>query len=466
MWIQRAMLAFGLWIVAVQVAICQSDSSVHDPRTRGVWHAGRFVGFVPAHERVRAAADASPLPVSSGQSPVLREATLIVEAAPEVPLDLESLDVPAAADAGEDLATTVSIGAGKQFGPSAAIWGRSEYLLWWTQGMDVPALATTSPDGTAQGQAGVLGVSTTTTIFGAGELNDEIRSGGRYTAGLWFDDWQCHGVQVTYLGLEDETESFQGSAFSGTILARPFFNTQAGEDARLIAYPGVVAGNLAISVTTEFQTLEALYRWAAFQSHCARIDYVFGYRFAELQDQLLFAEATQSLAGATAGTTIDLFDRFDTRNRFHGAEMGLVAQWQCRPCWSWEATAKIAFGGLESRGVLAGQETRTTSTSQSFPNGLLVQGTNAGTFWEEDFETISEIGITLKREIPCGMTATIGYSFIYWSDVMRSGDQIDRNINTTQIPPDTLSGDSRPIFPFGRSDFWAQGLRFGVEYQF
>ena len=36
------------------------------------------------------------------------------------------------------------------------VWGRVEYLLWFSDGRNLPALATTSPAGTPQNQAGVL----------------------------------------------------------------------------------------------------------------------------------------------------------------------------------------------------------------------------------------------------------------------------------------------------------------------
>jgi hypothetical protein len=63
----------------------------------------------------------------------------------------------------------------------------------------------------------------------------------------------------------------------------------------------------------------------------------------------------------------------------------------------------------------------------------------------------------------------MGYSFLYWSNVWRAGDQIDRVVDVTQIPnfapPDVQpTGFARPGVPFRTSDFWAQGLNFGVEF--
>ena len=64
-----------------------------------------------------------------------------------------------------------------------------------------------------------------------------------------------------------------------------------------------------------------------------------------------------------------------------------------------------------------------------------------------------------------GLELTMGYSFIYWSDVARAGDQIDFAINPTQITG-TLTGPARPEFLFDTTGFMAQGLHFGLEYNF
>jgi hypothetical protein len=60
----------------------------------------------------------------------------------------------------------------------------------------------------------------------------------------------------------------------------------------------------------------------------------------------------------------------------------------------------------------------------------------------------------------------VGYDLLYWSDVARAPDQIDRRINPSQIPPGALLGVSRPEHTLRTTDFWAQGLTLGVVYQF
>jgi Putative beta barrel porin-7 (BBP7) len=82
------------------------------------------------------------------------------------------------------------------------------------------------------------------------------------------------------------------------------------------------------------------------------------------------------------------------------------------------------------------------------------------------------------------MNFRVGYTFLYISDVVRPGAQIDRNINSNTQPltgptvfdPVTgapigtafsaVSAPARPQFTFQRDEFWAQGVNFGLEFKF
>ncbi len=99
---------------------------------------------------------------------------------------------------------------------------RGEYLGWAAKGMNLPPLVTTSPPGTAQFDAGVLGEDGTSILFGGQTTGSNMRSGGRITFGWWFDPCQRLGVEADYFGIEDETESFTATSTGTPILARPF----------------------------------------------------------------------------------------------------------------------------------------------------------------------------------------------------------------------------------------------------
>ena len=64
--------------------------------------------------------------------------------------------------------------------------------------------------------------------------------------------------------------------------------------------------------------------------------------------------------------------------------------------------------------------------------------------------------------------AYVGYDFLYVSNVVRSGDQIDLRVNTNQIAPSQGLGNGAAVpAPTGRrTDFWAHGASIGLEFRF
>ena len=452
-----------------QRAQAQSASNSERARSPGVERNGRFFGFVPAHEKAQQTPNSAPQTETVASEAAADDSAIEVETVAYEGNVLGNPPLPPGLE-GEVIEFAESGKGGKSWiGNESCLWVSAEYLLWSTKGMNTPALVTTSPLGTPQAQAGVLGQPDTTILFGNGELLDSSRSGSRFTLGRWLNPSQCSGIEVSYLMLGSESDSFTTGLNDFDILARPFFDTVSGaEDSRLIAFPGLVQGTLNVTATSELQSFEVLYRHDGCESWGCHLDWMVGYRFAELEERLRIDESTASLSGPTAGTTFDLFDQFDTRNSFHGVEFGLIGDWQINDCWSCDAVAKFAIGGTTYRAGVAGQTITTDAAGAvtTEQNGLLTLGTNIGSFEWDDFASMAEFGITLRRELVCGLSATFGYNFLYWSNVARAGEQVDTTINTSQIPPGTLVGASRPAFPQRTDEFWAQGLRIGLEYRY
>jgi len=359
--------------------------------------------------------------------------------------------------------------------PPGRWWFNGQYLLWWTEGSRIPPLVTTSPQGTPQADAGVLGRPGTRILFGNTSINTDSRSGGRFRLGYWLNCGNNVGVEASYLGLGTETTRYRASSSGNPILARPFFDiTAPAEDSHLIAYPDLVEGSVAVDATTDFQMAGVSLRRSFLQQYCSgidgfggrgyRIDFLVGYRFGRLDDDLRISESL-----VTAGpTTIDLYDLFDASNQFHGAELGVVAKIR-RYRWSLELLMKLALGNSRSRVFIDGS---TTTTADAGPpatadGGLLALTTNMGRYTQNEFAVIPELGVTLGYDITPRLRATFGYTFVYWSRVARAGDQISRDLNPSYFPNDgPPSGPARPEFSFATTDFWAQGMNFGFEYRF
>jgi hypothetical protein len=58
-----------------------------------------------------------------------------------------------------------------------------------------------------------------------------------------------------------------------------------------------------------------------------------------------------------------------------------------------------------------------------------------------------------------------GYTLIVLNDVLRSGNQIDRVVNTSQIGGQPLEGAALPAPNFDHSTLVLQGINLGLEYR-
>ena len=359
---------------------------------------------------------------------------------------------------------------------------RAEYLLWATSGLDLPPLVTTSANGTARAAAGVLGQPTTTVLFGDSSIHDEMRSGAKITFGTWLGAQRGLGVEGDYFGLSDERTDFTRSSTGSPIIARPFFNmVTALESAELIAFPNLISGTVDIDVVTRLQGAGARLviplcsgdgcgpaylgqgrRGDIYEAF--RYNLLAGYRFARLDDRLDIREDLTSLNPQNPGT-FQLLDRFQTENQFHGADLGMSLQTRRGP-WTLEGLVKVGIGNNRGTVRIDGATDITQGgITDRHSGGLLAQRTNIGNRSQDQFAMLPELGATVGLNLNSNWRITCGYTLLYWSRVLRAGDQIDLDLNPNLLPPEAnpFTGPLRPRFEYHYTDFWAQGLNLGLE---
>ncbi len=355
---------------------------------------------------------------------------------------------------------------------------RGEYLGWWMDPMDTPPLVTTNPAGTPQNQAGFIGGTDTTTLFG-GELNDGFRNGVRVQGGWYVDPSRFWGIGGDYYQLFGSGDSFSATSGGSPILARPFFDIVAGQEtAQLVAFPGLVAGNINVQSDTQLRSFGLHVRADALNapntvtqiaSDCGRqprLDWLVGYRNMMLDDELIFAENLTSLIQPPG--SVNVSESFETENRFQGLEFGVVREIPFGRWW-FESVSKIAVGTNAQRVRIAGN-TRLVEAGvpETFAGGLYAQRSNIGTYERDRLAVVPELGATLGFHVTPRFSLTGGYSFVYFSNVVRAGDQIDTDINPGLIPveQDPLTGPLRPRFVFRQTDFYAHGVTVGGDFRF
>ncbi|MBX7105522.1 MAG: BBP7 family outer membrane beta-barrel protein [Gemmataceae bacterium] len=359
-------------------------------------------------------------------------------------------------------------------GPTGRFWVSGEYLLWWTRGNTVPPLVTTSAAGTPRDQAGVLGQPTTMVVYGGDSINDDIRSGFRLRFGGWLDCCQTSGLEGSYFFLGDSNDSFQSACTPTSVVSRPFTNTGNGaQDAQLVCFPNVVTGSVSVDANSSFQGFDVNYRKNLCCDCCYRTDWLLGFRYLRVDDDLTIREdltvvgQDPNLNNLPVGTRYQITDSFQTRNEFYGPQIGLTGERRWGAAFvNWRGL--IAFGTNHKEVTINGSTTITQpgGAPTTYLGGLLALPTNSGRYIKNDFAVVPEIGLNAGYQVTEHARVFVGYSFIYWSNVTRTGDVIDTTVNTSQLPPGMLVGPARPAFQWRDSDFWAQGISFGAELRY
>lgn len=396
-------------------------------------------------------------PIPSG----LVQVSHVKETAPEAAMS-PALAVQEPTPAAPTAAPPTTIGSGANSGweetatdSGGQFWLRAEYLLWWTKNGTFPPLVTTAPSGTPLATAGLLGEPTTTVLFPNGD-SDNPRSGGRFTGGLWLDRERKVGFFGRYFFLATQTNNFAASSDDTEILMIPFFDPVTGTQRRFVtAFPNAATGALDIRTSNRFYggDLDLMCNLCCGCNY--RLDGLLGWRIAQLNDDYRLLDSETNIFGSAVKAS----DDFGTRNQFNGVDLGLLGDYR-HGRWSVDVLAKIALGVNNQNVNIAGSS---FINGVPFSGGLFALASNSGSHSRSVFAVMPELNLNLGYQVTSRVRLLTGYSIIYLSNVVRAGNQIDTTINPTFLPPSTPSGAARPSFTFRDTDFWAQGLNFGME---
>jgi hypothetical protein len=345
----------------------------------------------------------------------------------------------------------------------------AEYILWWVKGEQTPVLLTTS----APSDFGILGNPTTRILFGGNSINEDARSGARFMAGWWLDCQYSEALEIGGFFLGPRSTDFTANSGQFPVLARPFFNVNINQQfSELVALPGVTTGSAIINAPSDFWGAEANLRHKLCCGCNWQVNALAGFRYIDLDESIKITEIIQGLPTAPAPFTnqaITVFDRFATHNQFYGGQIGIDGRYAWGR-WSIDGRAKLGLGENEQTLDIAGGQRfvgpdGVVSVSRG---GLLALPSNIGHFTRSRFSLVPEFTLSLGYQFSPHVRGFIGYNYLLWTNVIRPGDQIDPLLNVqhipnfpTNAPPTNLN---HPIVPFRQSDFWAQGLNFGLEF--
>jgi len=373
--------------------------------------------------------------------------------------------------------------------PPGKLWLRADYLMWWTNGIRLPPLVTTSPQGTTASEAGVLGYPNTTILFGDQTVANDGRAGIRITMGMWLDNCHNWGIEVDYFTIGEKNANFNEYSTGDPILARPLYNVQTIAQSReLVAYPDIVEGRVTADAKDYFQGTGV---WLTYNlccnecgepccetadecccapplMYCCRTDLLVGFRYYKHSSSVLIREDLRvTQEGPTENWLFDITDNFRARNDFYGSELGLRTRVH-RGRWSLEMLAKVAVGNTRQVITIEGQTivTPTDQPTEIREGGVFAVRSNMGTYNRDAFTMIPQLGVEVGYQLNCNWRAYMGYNLLYWGCIAQAADQIDLYIDPRNIPPTQDPALPFPAFSGKTSCFWAQGANVGLECRF
>ncbi len=442
---RRFLLSLGSALVGAGLVVGQSPSLPPEPIPSAPVPELSIPDPAPPAEPIKAPAE--PIPTTPTPSPSVPPASL-----PGTPILSVDDAVPAAA-------------------PRLTL--EADYLLWWLKAAPTPPLITSSTD---PADSGIIGNRTTTVLFGGRDTQYGVDSGLRL-----FLDYRLNDVWSVQLGgflMEQQARGLTAAsdANGSPAVAIPFIDSFDGRaQSSILAVEGALAGSASVRIDNRLWGLEANASGLTYDCGDLRVNLLGGFRHVNLQERLtlnttstlLFTPGIFDGNFVNPGTTITGFDDFGTSNQFYGGQLGFDAEWH-RGAFFVGAFTKVGLGFTHERSNITGNS---RALQPGGPNlvavgDVLAASSNVGTLRDDRFSVVPEVGINVGLQLNDHLRVHAGYQFLYWSDVLRAGDQIDRQVNVNLIPTQNLGFNFGPQVPspgLRHTDFWAQGLNFGLK---
>jgi hypothetical protein len=368
----------------------------------------------------------------------------------------------------------------RDLGGSGQIWAGAEYLLWWVKQAPIDGPLVTS--GTPASQ-GILNMPGTTVLFGDKSIDYGPLSGGKFTIGFSNPDHNW-GIEASAFVLETGRKTFEtaSDAAGNPVIARPFINAlNTMEDRSLVSFPGALAGSIKVTSSTDLVGAEVnLLHGLESGSGGPCFDVIVGFRYLSLEESLTIAQQTTVLTGGILGFNgepalppdiVGVSDNFHTRNDFYGGQIGAQMEFNQGRLFIF-VSGKLGIGNTHQLVNAAGQTTITdpVTGTRSTPGGLFAVSTNSGITSQNEFTLVPEGIIHVGYEVTKNLRLFAGYTFLYWDDVVRPGEQFTRVVNTSFVPSSLNFGTGlgSPVTSVAgnHTDFWAQGVNIGCAFRY
>jgi hypothetical protein len=386
----------------------------------------------------------------------------------------------------------------------ASYWVEAEYLIWTIKKnpLPLPLLTKASFEDPLPGAIGEPG---THVLLGQDHFRMGWMSGFRVGAGAAVTErFEIEGNYFLFPTVSKK-RSFRTSGKPGSLnFAVPIFdvtgvcglNGVPGET--IFILPGPLDTDPGFFGIFDFRIASKLQGAELNGVFGKDIHLLIGFRWLDLHESLHFQAQTHSIPGVPFPPGFFNFsDRFATSNNFLAGQLGIDGRYHVKK-WKLEASLKGALGAVLEEVKIRGSsqtsggnlffETKETA-NKTLPGGIFAEPSNIGKHKRTRFAYAFEGRVGTGYQLTQNLEINLGYTFLWLSQVLRPGKQIDRKINTTRTaladasrgtvgtgPGPIAFGDSggapaprgpkRPRVPFKDSSFYAQGFDTGITLKF
>ena len=342
-----------------------------------------------------------------------------------------------------------------------------EALVWWLRDTPAPVPLVTNL---------IAGTPATQTYLGGQDLSVGASGGMRIFASYALSDRSGLEGNVFFIPYRSTSRSVSSSGQNGSVnLIVPYFDAITNrENGTEISYAPIYGATAQEEYSVGMLGAEINGAWALSPSAPWTVDALGGIRYLRLRETYTFTTSSPYVPPYTAGVW-NTNDRFETTNNFYGLQAGMRARYD-QGAFFGTGVVKVALGAMvqavDISGSLVTDEFTTSGTAQTFPGGYFALPSNIGNYSRSTFAVVPEVAVNVGYRITPAASIFLGYSFLYASNVVRPGNQINRTINTTQSaaytedPNSKLQGPAQPSNNFNDTSFWAQSISLGFAYRF
>ncbi len=355
-----------------------------------------------------------------------------------------------------------------------------EFLAWWIRGTKIPYMVGSAPTslnglspllaGTIPGPlTAVSGASAAVNLVSTPTVAYDVNAGGRLTTGIWLDRERVIGLDGSFFQFEHRAKG-QGFSSSGSpVLGPTYYDLTLAQQVLVedaVNGAGARTGSVLINNSERLWGGEVHARVAGYSIVSDRTDFLIGFRHVSFNEGVTVDGFSTDTSN---GNTVNQYDNFGTHNQFYGAELGFQSDYR-RGRWFANIRGKVALGVAHEVVDIQGLTTIVNPIVTTYPGGIYAQPSNMGHHTRDEFAVVPELTANFGYQVTSHVRVFAGYNLLYMSNVVRPGDHVNVNVDSTQVQSlaayDPTALAVHPAFSWRDSSFWAQGVNFGVEVRY